>query len=149
MTPEQIGEILEARGASDEEIDAYLEHHGVKGMHWGVRRARITAEKNARAASGKERFGNRNQERAQQKVDQFRRVASGKGTAGDKLYVGLFRTPVADLLMGGGIKGGAQNVLRRDQKNQKKIVEGKKRVSDALSRFGGVDVRNLDFSFKA
>lgn len=23
--------------ASDEEVDAFLEHHGVKGMHWGVR----------------------------------------------------------------------------------------------------------------
>lgn len=25
--------------ASDEEIDNFLSHHGVKGMHWGIRKA--------------------------------------------------------------------------------------------------------------
>lgn len=36
-----IGELLEHKGLSDDEIDAYfLEHYGVKGMRWGVRQAR-------------------------------------------------------------------------------------------------------------
>jgi len=39
MTIDQIGELLESRGATDTEINVYLEHFGVKGMHWGVRRA--------------------------------------------------------------------------------------------------------------
>jgi hypothetical protein len=28
----------------EEELDAFLEHHGVKGMHWGVRREKETSE---------------------------------------------------------------------------------------------------------
>lgn len=39
MTPEQIGEYLEHNGASDEEIDEFLAHFGVKGMKWGVRKS--------------------------------------------------------------------------------------------------------------
>lgn len=30
----------------DEDLDAFLEHHGVKGMHWGVRKSRPTGSKN-------------------------------------------------------------------------------------------------------
>lgn len=45
MTPDQIGEYLEHQGATDEEIDDFLEHFGVKGMQWGVRRAEKRAAK--------------------------------------------------------------------------------------------------------
>lgn len=34
----EIGEHLEHQGWSDDAIDEYLEHFGVKGMKWGVRR---------------------------------------------------------------------------------------------------------------
>lgn len=37
---EALGIMLEHKGFTDDEIDAYfLEHHGVKGQKWGVRRA--------------------------------------------------------------------------------------------------------------
>lgn len=35
---------------SDNDIDAFLEHHGVKGMKWGVRKAGSAAASTARAA---------------------------------------------------------------------------------------------------
>lgn len=35
----KIGNFLEHQGFSDESIDAYFEHHGIKGQKWGVRRA--------------------------------------------------------------------------------------------------------------
>jgi hypothetical protein len=38
---DKLGSYLEHKGFSDPEIDLYfLEHHGVKGMKWGQRRAR-------------------------------------------------------------------------------------------------------------
>ena len=35
---DDVGRFLEHRGMSDEAIDTYFEHHGVKGMRWGQRK---------------------------------------------------------------------------------------------------------------
>lgn len=40
MNVDEVGDILEHQGLTDEEIDDFFEHHGVKGMRWGQRRAR-------------------------------------------------------------------------------------------------------------
>jgi hypothetical protein len=45
----RVGTSLEHMGFSDDHIDDYFEHHGVKGMHWGVRK-RIDRFKSRRAA---------------------------------------------------------------------------------------------------
>lgn len=50
----EIGVMLEDKGLTHQEIDAYFEHSGVKGMKWGVRRA------NAKEARGQKR-ANRNE----------------------------------------------------------------------------------------
>jgi hypothetical protein len=39
MDIDSVGKQLEDRGLTDEQIDEFLEHHGVKGQKWGVRRA--------------------------------------------------------------------------------------------------------------
>jgi hypothetical protein len=49
--------------ASDEDIEAFLEHHGVKGMHWGVRGTR----------------------RTQKIIDRTNRIATGKASTTDRL----------------------------------------------------------------
>lgn len=41
MNIDQIGLFLEHQGLSDEAIDDFFEHHGVKGQKWGVRKAKI------------------------------------------------------------------------------------------------------------
>lgn len=43
-----IGTHLEHQGFSDDEIDEYLEHFGVKGMKWGTRRAQAKEYKTKR-----------------------------------------------------------------------------------------------------
>jgi hypothetical protein len=54
MTDEEIYEIgmmLEEKGLSHSEIDYFLEHHGVKGQKWGVRKSRkemVAFAKNSR-----------------------------------------------------------------------------------------------------
>lgn len=49
----EIGTILEHNGFSDFEVDVYLEHYGVLGMKWGVRKERKVA-KNRRKEIAKE-----------------------------------------------------------------------------------------------
>lgn len=41
MNVDEIGMFLEHQGMSDEFIDQFFEHHGVKGQKWGVRRQKI------------------------------------------------------------------------------------------------------------
>ena len=139
MNTDQIGEFLEHQGLSDEQIDAYFEHHGVKGQKWGVRKAE------ARAAKGPDRFGNRNNAKAQRRVDQVKRVAQGKASLADKVNVALFKVPLQDLISEGSLSGASQATLDRGARIQRKVNLGKKNVTDILNRLGGVDIRELSF----
>lgn len=49
MDVDAMGIFLEHQGLSDEAIDDFFEHHGVKGQKWGVRRA---ARLNAKPSLG-------------------------------------------------------------------------------------------------
>lgn len=138
-----IGNTLEHQGLTDDQIDNYfLEHQGVKGMKWGVRRA----EK--RAAKGPDRFGNRNNDVVQRRLDRVSRVASGTASGGDKVRALLFNIPPGLVLFeGGSVKGAAANMLERGAKTQRKINAGKRNVTDTLLRMQGMDIRELDYSY--
>lgn len=138
-----IGNTLEHQGLTDNEIDDYfLEHHGVKGQKWGVRRAQ------ARAAMGPDRFGNRNNDVMQRRIDRVSRVASGTASGADKVKALLFNIPPALVLFeGGSVSGAAANMLDRGAKTQRKINAGKMNVTDTLLRVQGVDIRELDYSY--
>lgn len=138
-----IGTTLEHQGLTDDQIDDYfLEHHGVKGQKWGVRRA----EK--RAAKGPDRFGNRNNDVVQRRIDRVSRVASGTASGADKVRALLFNIPPGLVLFeGGSVRGAAANMLERGAKTQRKINAGKKNVTDTLLRMQGLDVREIDYSY--
>lgn len=79
---EKLGMFLEHQGFSDEAIDAYFEHHGVKGQKWGVSRSKNRAlNKQSRA---KDRAASKAQSHKEAQahtkaVDAARsRVSSGK-----------------------------------------------------------------------
>lgn len=138
-----IGNTLEHQGLTDDQIDDYfLEHQGVKGMKWGVRRA----EK--RAAKGPDRFGNRNNHSIQRRLDRVSRVASGTASGGDKVRALLFNiNPALVLFEGGSVKGAAAHQLESAAKIQRKITAGKMNVTDTMLRVQGVDIRELDYSY--
>jgi hypothetical protein len=59
----RIGTSLQHMGFSDDQIDDYFEHHGVKGMHWGVRGTR----------------------RVQKILDRTNRIATGNASGMDRV----------------------------------------------------------------
>lgn len=145
VTVDQIGLYLEHQGATDYEIDEFLEHFGVKGMKWGVRRAQRL---NDQAASGVDKFGNRNNKSTQRRIDNVRKIASGKASAMETLRGVAFNVAPEYIVKAGfSIKGGAQEQLDAAQKVQTKIVGGKKKATDVLLRMGGNDIRTLDYSY--
>lgn len=141
MDADALGMELEARGFTDEEIDAVLAHSGVKGMKWGVRRAE------ARAAKGPDRFGNRNNEQFQLRLDRMKRVANGTASKTDLVKSTLWDLKPADMLIEGGPRGAAAGQLQRAARTQRRIQAGKKNTSDILMRIGGVDIRELNYDF--
>lgn len=40
MDIDEVGNYLEAQGMSDDEIDVVLQHYGVRGQKWGIRKKR-------------------------------------------------------------------------------------------------------------
>lgn len=147
MDTDQIGEFLEHKGLSDDEIDDYFEHHGVKGMKWGQRKAQGRVDKaNRRAENSPDRLGNRNNQAFQRKVDRVKRVAGGTASKADKARAFLFDIPPGHIVKEGlSLKGGAQSILDMNKKSQKKIESGKSHTIDVLNRIGGIDVREIDF----
>lgn len=116
----------------DDEVLDFLEHFGVKGMHWGVRNK---SERRIR------RIG-----KQQKRVDRFRRAEAGTASKGDKFILSMFAIPVVQILAEGGISDAASVSLTRERRRKEKILKGKRKTQDFLLKFQGVDVRTLDFS---
>lgn len=112
--------------------DYFLEHYGKKGMKWGQRRAAQRAKITART---------------QKRLDSTRRVAAGKGSKTDKFVQSMFRVPVADLILGKGVKGGSQRLLKRHQKIQTRVLAGEAKTREVLSNALGLRYRDLNFDF--
>jgi len=130
---DRLGDFLEHQGFDDEGIDEYfLEHHGVKGMQWGVRKQR-RIERQIRSQ--------------QRQVDRTRRVASGVGSIVDKATVAS-RTPLHNLLTE-GLQGSAEEELRTAAQYQKDIKNGHRKVRALMLKLGGVHYMALNFKFKA
>lgn len=125
------------------EVDEFLEHYGVKGMKWGVRRAE-KAKAAARVRSkDPERFGNRNNRRYQRTVDKHKEVARGKGSFGTKAMIALSATGQEWVTNSFSVKEIAGSRVTTLKTHKAQISAGKKRVNDKLYRLQGVDLREI------
>ena len=95
----------------DEELDDFLAHYGVKGMKWGVRRAK----------------------KKQGTIDSLRRVSKGKGNFEDEATA-ITKVSGIDLIRGRGVKGAAgikaDRMQRRLDTGQARNAERKKIVAE-------------------
>lgn len=99
-----------------------IRHYGVKGMKWGVRKAR-TAQLGKRAA--------RNE-----------RVAEGKGSLLDKTIT-LGGSSTARLVTSGGLRNEAARRATNKRSEIKRLADGKAKVTDILKAYGTVSTTDL------
>lgn len=97
------------------ETDAFLEHHGVKGMKWGVRRT-----------------GN-----VQKNLDRMNRMAKGKASEAD-----LLRAVATNKASN---PKDAKKRLERGAAMQKKVLEGKAFATSILLKASGVRIQDLNY----
>lgn len=141
----EIGFALEEGGFTHAQIDGYLEHYGVKGMKWGQRRAAKAVAVAKVRSQKQDRFGNRNNDKAQRIIDRQKRVAKGKAGTLDKLRV-LNTMTLQELgAESFSLKDASAARIERAKRTQREIKAGRKRVTDKLRRLGGYDIRELKY----
>lgn len=113
LTEEQantIADTLEDVGFTHEEIDAYLEHYGVKGMKWGTRQ--------------------------QTRLNASKRVAAGKARDGDKAIVLGKQSTISIIRSGGNIKKMAARDAMKLEASKERIKSGEATVRDLIIKSG-------------
>jgi hypothetical protein len=98
-----------------EDID-FLEHYGVKGQRWGVRRDR--------------------------RANTLKKVGSGKGSGTEKLRAYTTVSPL-DVARGRGFKGAAKLRGERQLSRNARIRKGEASVRDILVYYGGTKHQDL------
>lgn len=114
MTEEEIfkvGEFLEHSGMSEDQIDSYFEHAGVKGMKWGVRK--------------------------QKRLDRLNRVAAGQGNRRDRANVRLTEISSKNYVKNKGLEGAARSKASRMSARRDRILRGEATAKDLIAHYGG------------
>jgi hypothetical protein len=149
-----IGNMLEGKGLSHSDIDAYfLEHYGVQGMKWGQRRAANRASRTSLREQGLSRRTARKTVRTQNNIDKVRMAATGRQgkvsvlrQLSNEAFSNQRLSPSAVLNHPLSTRNAAQYQLRRSSEAQQRILSGEDRVQGFLARMSGISVANLDFS---
>jgi len=131
----------------DTEVEDFLEHYGVKGQKWGVRKANKAVAKAGERAKTPDRFGNRNNQDTQRRVDRVRSVASGTASTATKARVALTVNGQEFINNSFSLQATAASRLDRDARLQRSIVSGRSRVTDRLTRLSGTDIREINLSY--
>ena len=84
---------------------------------------------------------------AQKNIDGYRDIANNKASLGKKVATAYFAMPVQDIVLGGGVQGGAKRILDRGQTVKARSEAGLVRTENLMVKFGGVRTKDLDFSY--
>lgn len=131
----------------------YVEHYGVQGMKWGVRRRANKANVASLQGKGLTKRQAKNTNRYQNRVDAQRMAATGRqGKVG--VLKQLNNRAISNLSLSLGTmvrhplstKKAANLQLKKNKDIQKKIGNGEKRVTAALLRLQGVSIKDIDYT---
>lgn len=103
-------------------MTATLKHYGVKGMKWGVRKAR-TGDLNAQASYQE-------------------MIARGEGNKLQKTAAAI-NTPFVKLLTKDGVRQHAADRAKNLRGQEERLATGKAKVSDVLKAYGTVRISSL------
>ena len=124
-----IGLMLEEKGLTHSEIDAYFEHHGKKGMKWGIRKGKAETGVN-RAIGAKIDINNRRIYRTKNRIN-------GTGYK-------------ASEALGRAFMGGKERQLRLQKakvneltKYNSRLKQGKLTTMDVLGTYGTIPIKVL------
>lgn len=135
------------------EKDEYLEHYGVQGMKWGVRKATNKERRSELREKGLSRRQAKGTVRYQNRVDKQRMAATGRqGKVGALKQ--LNNRMVSNMMLSGttalrhplSTQKAATRQLEKNTDLQRKIGEGKKRVTATLIKLQGVSIKDIDYS---
>ena len=84
---------------------------------------------------------------AQKNIDGYRDIANNKASLGKKVATAYFAMPVQDIVLGGGVQGGAKRILDRGQTVKARSEAGLVRTENLMVKLGGVRTKDLDFSY--
>jgi hypothetical protein len=101
---------------TDQAVDEFLEHHGVRGQKWGVRKLRRTQN--------------------------FQQVGAGKGTTSQKFRAGYNTGPI-DLVKGRGFRGGAARKGARQANANQLVNSGHRTTRATLTRLAGMRYQDV------
>ena len=99
-----------------------LTHYGVKGMKWGVRKART---------------GDLHRKASFQEM-----IAKGEGTKLQKT-VATLNTPFRKLLVKDGVRQHADDLAKNFRGQERRLATGKAKASDVLKAYGTVSISSL------
>jgi len=94
----------------------WLEHHGVKGQQWGVRR--------------------------QRRAGMLKKVGQGKGTRSEKIRAGM-QVSALDLVRGKGFKGAARVRGERQVARNDRMKKGEASIKDRMAYIGGTRAQDI------
>lgn len=138
---------------SDTQVEEFLEHYGVQGMKWGVRKAANKANVERLKGQGLSNRQAKNTNRAQNRVDMMRMTAKGRdgkvsvtkqvrNRMASNTQLGLttvLRHPLSS-------KNAAARQLQKNEEMRGKVLNGEKRITATLLKVGGVSIKDLDYS---
>lgn len=101
---------------TDQEVEDFIEHFGVRGQKWGVRRNR--------------------------RANNLVKVGTGNASRSAKIRAGVTTSPL-DLIRGRGFKGGAARRGERQISRNARVKSGESSVKDKLVYYGGTKYQDI------